>query len=372
MKKLVIIALSLIMMAGLSDSAIGGNIDSSAAPSEGSGMHTLNQVYNYLNSGTKEEIPSNFQEPSEMPGSTMKTLEEIYQDIMSKFEQCNAVPENVELGKTFFCTGSGKWGVQTGRVCIAGTPTPTPTATVTAMPWSLNETSCNNLSGWHWYSTNGRSACWSKTLADSVSWNKDVDSANPSAYTCATGYTLPERMAAAAAGQWYKIVSDVNSVAITSSDNGQSGAGKISALAIADCVDGSRDLCSTTGCLGTSWSTINSSLRTWAGATGKSALPYLGNDAGTTENNDFETACTQSSSNDLPLACATPSVFNLNHKACGDSDSNFSWTAACGYPNGDSWSTDARRGGYNSCSAQSTGGASYAGADVSFRVVVRP
>ena len=370
MKSLMMAALGLICAAGMAGMAMAGSIDSPGVPSAGSGMYSLSQVYNYLNSGIDVTPVPDFQEPGAAPGPTMKTMKDIYDDIKAKYIQCPATADNVESGVKFFCTQSGSWGVQTGT--YLGPPTATPTITPT--PWTLNADNCNATTGWHWYTTNTRSACWSKTLADSVSWNKvgGNDPDNPGVYNCATGYSLQQRMAAAAAGEWYKIVSDVNSVVITSGDNGQTGASKISALAIADCVDGTRDLCSTDGCLGSSWSTINSSLRTWAGATGKSALPYLGDDAGSSGKNDYETACSPTGE-DPTLGCGSGSnYFYLNRKACGDSDANYSWGAACGDTSGGFWTTCARTLGCPSCSGQSYGSTSDASGNISFRVVARP
>jgi len=255
-----------------------------------------------------------------------------------------------------------------------GAHTLTVTLTATGWVWQLNETTCNALAGWAWYTTNGRSACWSKCLASSVSWNKGVgsDSDNPGAYTCASGYTLQQRMEAAVAGEWYKIVSNVAGTNITSSHNGSSGYSVISALAIADCIDGTRDLCSTDGCLGSSWSTINSALRTWAGAAGKSALPYLATDAGTSQtDNDYWDACSQNSSNDVPLGC-TDGLFCHNKKVCGDSDRNRCWAAACGRSDGGMWGNSARVLGHISCSAQDFMSTSKMYYYESFRAVVRP
>lgn len=72
-----------------------------------------------------------------MPGSTMKTLEELYQDIMAKFDQCTTTTAaDVKSGKPFFCTQSGSWGVRTGTLVVPPTPTMTPTATPTQTPTS--------------------------------------------------------------------------------------------------------------------------------------------------------------------------------------------------------------------------------------------
>jgi len=55
MKKLITIVLGLIPMAGV---AIAGSIDSPGAPSSGSGMYTIGQLYDYLNSGLWRPHPA--------------------------------------------------------------------------------------------------------------------------------------------------------------------------------------------------------------------------------------------------------------------------------------------------------------------------
>jgi len=206
MRTTLVPVLSVVVASSLCGMAIAGSLDSSGAPSAGSGMYTLQQVYDYLYAGTVPTIPGSFQEPSASPGSTMKTTKQIVEAIATPFAGCSAGPEDVREGETFFSTQQGSWGVQTGTGLMQPTPTPT--------PW-LNEINCNATIGWHWYDTNGRKACWSKTLADSVSWNKGVNTldgctsndctASSGAYTCNTGYTLQQRMEAAAVGEWYKI-----------------------------------------------------------------------------------------------------------------------------------------------------------------------
>ncbi len=249
----------------------------------------------------------------------------------------------------------------------------TVTVTLTAAAWTMNEIGCNSIPGWHWYTTNGRSACWSKILASSVSWNEGVefggnDSNDPGAYTPASGYTLPERMLAAATGEWYKIVSIVDGTTVTSAHNGSAGYSTISALAIADCIDGTRDLCTGSNCLGSDWDTNNSALRTWAGAAGKSALPYLDTPEGTSQgDNDFWDACSQNSGNDLPLEC-TDGLFYYNRSVCG-SGRSYSWVAAVGNSAGTTWGFIARTQGYGSCGSQ---GSLNTGDNRSFRAVVRP
>ena len=235
---------------------------------------------------------------------------------------------------------------------------------------TLTECNCNSVAGWYWYDTNGRQACWSKTLADTVSWNKGVgnDTDNPGTYTCDTAVTaLKDRMAAASAGEWYKLVSDVNGVTITSGHNGSAGYSSISALAISDCVDGTRDLCTGDGCLGADVAATNVSLFAWGSATGtKSALPYCSaSGCDTAANNDFRNACEQNSSNDYPLACYD-GLFYKNTKTCSDGDSNYTW-AAVAYN-----TPHARLLGNDSCAYVHGGSTSSASSYYGFRVVLRP
>ena len=234
---------------------------------------------------------------------------------------------------------------------------------------TLNECNCNSLAGWYWATTNGRSACWSKTLADSVSWNKmgTNDTSTPGAYTCATGYTLQQEMTAAAAGEWYKIVSSVNSVTIDAAKNGSAGWTYISALAIADCIDGTRDLCDGTACLGADTAAVNVSLEAWAVATGvKSALTYCSDGTcSSSANSDFRNLCEQNSGNDFALNCFE-GLFYKNRKVCADGDTNYNCAAAA-------FSAPyARLLGGTSCSGVASGSTSGTFSDNSFRVVVRP
>lgn len=242
-------------------------------------------------------------------------------------------------------------------------------------PWTLNEANCNALSGWKWIDANDGGSCWSKTLADSVSWNKGVGNDNrvTGSYTCTSlgTYDLQTRMTAAAAGEWYKVVSNIDGTAITSSHNGSSGYSVISALAISDCIDGTKDL-SDCGGPCTDWSTTNTWLRNWAGASGKSALPRLTTDTGDTQGtNDYDDACVDlGAGNDVH--CTGGNDFYLNRKVCDDGDDNTSWAAACGASDGTPWETYARRLGSNNCSSQGYFLTSSTSNNFSFRVVVRP
>ncbi|MCX6355487.1 MAG: DUF1566 domain-containing protein [Candidatus Aureabacteria bacterium] len=139
MRATLVVVVSVMIAASLCGTVVAGSLDSPGAPSAGSGMYTLSQIYDYMNSGIKATPVPNFQEPSVAPGSTMKTTKEIYDDIVAKLDQCPATAANVESGIKFFCTQPGSWGIQTGTGVMQPTPTPTitstPTITPTPTPW---------------------------------------------------------------------------------------------------------------------------------------------------------------------------------------------------------------------------------------------
>ncbi|MCX6355086.1 MAG: hypothetical protein NTZ78_09320 [Candidatus Aureabacteria bacterium] len=133
MRATLVVVANVMLMAGLCGTMIAGSIDSPGAPSAGSGMYTLSQIYDYMNSGIDVTPIPSFQEPAVAPGPTMKTTKQIYEDIKAKFAQCNATADVVMPGYTFFCTQPGSWGVQTGNY-VTPTPTSTPTLTPTITP----------------------------------------------------------------------------------------------------------------------------------------------------------------------------------------------------------------------------------------------
>ncbi|MCX6354823.1 MAG: hypothetical protein NTZ78_07970 [Candidatus Aureabacteria bacterium] len=352
MRATLVVVLSVIFMAGLCGMAVAGSIDSPGVPSGGSGMHTIGQLYNYLNSGTDSSIPGSFQGPAGAPGPTVKTLEDVYQDIKAKLGQSTVSAADVKSGEKFFCTLAGRWGVQTGTLVVPPTPTTTPTIapTMTPTPWTLNSATCSATSGWTWIN----SACWSQAIADSVSWNKGVgdDTSKTGTYTCNSGGTLKSRMEAAVAGRWSEICTNINGRAITTSDNGDTGKAYISAIAIADCVDGSRDIGETIA--GGNWVERSGTLNTWARASGHTAIPAVDYNDG---NNEFNAACSGDFYKDT--STLSPGI-------------NYCWAAACGNAAGGVYTTHGRILGGESCAT--TGGylSSYAGDDISFRVVARP
>jgi len=140
MKKLITAALSLMSMVCMSVFALAGSLDSPGAPSAGSGLYSLSQIYDYLNSGIEATPVPSFQEPLAPPGPTMKTTKEIYDTLHGILSQSDVTADNVESGKKFFCNQPGSWGIRTGtlaalpRPTATSTPTPTSTPTATVPP----------------------------------------------------------------------------------------------------------------------------------------------------------------------------------------------------------------------------------------------
>ncbi|MCX6354195.1 MAG: fibrinogen-like YCDxxxxGGGW domain-containing protein [Candidatus Aureabacteria bacterium] len=134
MKKLITAAMSLMFAVCVSYEAVGGSLDSPGAPSAGSGMYTLQNLYDYLTSGTALTVQTSFQEPTSGPtAGTMKTTKQIGDAVATPFALCaTTTAADVRLGMPFFCTQPGSWGVRTGTaIVITPTPTLTPTPTVT-------------------------------------------------------------------------------------------------------------------------------------------------------------------------------------------------------------------------------------------------
>jgi len=131
MKNLITIALSIMLMVVLYGLAVAGSLDSPGAPSAGSGMYTLQNLYGYLTSGTALTVQTGFQEPMAGPtAGTMKTTKQIGDDVKALFDLCAlTTAEDVRSGHPFFCTQPGSWGVRTGTLVVPPTPTPTLTPT---------------------------------------------------------------------------------------------------------------------------------------------------------------------------------------------------------------------------------------------------
>ncbi len=339
MRKLFVVSAAIVFLAILTSS-----VNAQPEPS----MYTLDNIYYYLTEGTEATWGAHSLEPqSGVPGEDIegftKSLEDIYYYMSESFSHQSMatyqmIAADLEDGYYFFCTDTNYWGVRDNSEYVS---------------WELNATTCNALSGWSWL--NG--ACWSQAIADSVSWNKGVgaDTSTTGSYEPNTSGTLQSRMEAVVAGRWSEICTSINGVTITTGMDGATGKLNISAMAIADCVDGARDIGPTITGVPDDWAGRSAVLNVWAKTLGKSALPVADYNGG---NNQYEAACSGD--------------FYLNQSSPLSPDSNWSWGAACGDASGGNWSTYARLMGYTLCTRQSYVETYLAASNMSFRVVVRP
>jgi hypothetical protein len=117
MKKSMTVLSVILGLSVLACPATAGNINSPAPPSAGSGMITTQQLHDYLTGGEAPAEPGNFKEPVTGPGSTGKSIQEIYEGIKNQFDDCqDIVPEDVRSGVTFFSTGPDFWGPTAGQL----------------------------------------------------------------------------------------------------------------------------------------------------------------------------------------------------------------------------------------------------------------
>ena len=116
----ILVALTLLPL-----TAIAKDLDSADEPAAGSGMPTLQEIYDYLVSGAEPSGFEMFQEPSAGPEATMKTLKQLYEDVKVLLDLCTVTPDKVLKGQTFFRT-TGTWGPQEGTMPYVGQQIITP------------------------------------------------------------------------------------------------------------------------------------------------------------------------------------------------------------------------------------------------------
>ena len=109
MRAALVVFVGVMVAAGLCGTVVAGSFDAPGIPSAGSGMYTLQNLYDYLTSGAALTVQSSFQEPSAAPGSTMKTTKEIGDAVATPFAMCDATADKVASGTKFFSTVSGSW-----------------------------------------------------------------------------------------------------------------------------------------------------------------------------------------------------------------------------------------------------------------------
>ena len=100
--------------------AHAGSLDAPAAPTDdNSAMYTLEDVYQRLNTGAEGmKRTGGFAEPAAGPGSTGRTLDDLYNKAPEPDDENGATAADVADGKTFWGLTGGEWGEQTGSATI--------------------------------------------------------------------------------------------------------------------------------------------------------------------------------------------------------------------------------------------------------------
>ena len=134
--------LSVLFTCLFSMTAFAGDLDSPGAPADGSGMYSLEDIYNRLNTGASGTQGGPFKEPSAGPtAGTGHNLNEVMGKAPAEDDTNGAAPANVGLGKTFWGLGSGNWGPQTGTM---ETKTLSPNSTAVAAGY-YNDTTLDTV-----------------------------------------------------------------------------------------------------------------------------------------------------------------------------------------------------------------------------------
>ena len=106
----------LIILTLLPLAAVAGELDSPGDPASGSGMLTLQELYDYLTMGTEPADSGSVDEPDAGPASTMKTLQQLYAKLKELFEASTARPDQVLDTADFVNTDPLNWGVTAGTI----------------------------------------------------------------------------------------------------------------------------------------------------------------------------------------------------------------------------------------------------------------
>ena len=128
--KYIVIILTLISGAIISSAVIAGQLDSSGVTSAGSGMPTLQGIFDQLDTGTPAPVAGSFQEPTSGPmAGTGKSLSDIKVKLPFPDNTNGAATGDVLNGKTFWgLRTDGTWGPKTGSMVPPAAPSGTATA----------------------------------------------------------------------------------------------------------------------------------------------------------------------------------------------------------------------------------------------------
>jgi hypothetical protein len=106
----------------MATTVLAGNLTPPDVPAKGSGMATLADIYNQLDTGATT-TPTGFQGPTSGPASASgKSLTDIMAKLPAADMTNGATAADVKAGKTFWgLRTDGTWGVQTGGYTCTGT-----------------------------------------------------------------------------------------------------------------------------------------------------------------------------------------------------------------------------------------------------------
>ncbi len=98
------IVFALGVLIGTTAMVLAGTMDSPGAPSNSnSQMYTLDQVYDRLDTGLPQNKMASFTEPGDGPGSTGRTLDQVYTTIGENCITCEGTIYNYGVGGTRWC-----------------------------------------------------------------------------------------------------------------------------------------------------------------------------------------------------------------------------------------------------------------------------
>ncbi len=120
--------ISFIMVLGMlttAATAFAGNLDSPGAPAAGSGMPTLTDIYNQLDTGAVSTPAPSFQEPLSGPtAGSGKSLSDLKSKLPAPDNTNGAATADVLSGKTFWgLRTDGTWGLNTGTLSFGSNVT---------------------------------------------------------------------------------------------------------------------------------------------------------------------------------------------------------------------------------------------------------
>jgi len=99
----------------------GGGTDSPGVPGSAGDMPTLQEIYDYLISGTEETVNQSFEEPAVGPGVTMKSTREIYDAIKAE-RDTDLTPGNIRKDVDIFgVTGTYEGASGGGSAAVLAT-----------------------------------------------------------------------------------------------------------------------------------------------------------------------------------------------------------------------------------------------------------